>query len=79
MVIYGDMNTKYFYGVTTIRRRKNRYGMIKDEEGNWVTDLNMIEGMVTKFYRRFYNVEEVYQLFVMSHVFSDLGEMLEMT
>ena len=34
MVIYGDMHTKYFYGVTTIRRRKNRYGMIKDEEGN---------------------------------------------
>ena len=27
----GDRHTKYFYGITIIRRRKNKYEMLKDE------------------------------------------------
>lgn len=48
------------------------YGITKDEEGNYVTDPNEIEGMITNFYKSLYTIEKVYQPFVISHVFSDL-------
>ena len=50
------------------------YGITKDEEGNYVTDPNEIEGMITNFYKSLYTIEKVYQPFVISHVFSDLWE-----
>lgn len=47
----GDRNTKFFHGVTAVRRKKNTYDILQEEEGNWVGEPTRIETMVTKYYR----------------------------
>lgn len=54
-LFYGDRNTKYFHGVTTIRRRNNSYEMLQDENGNWIGDRQQLEEMVTSFYRNLFS------------------------
>lgn len=46
-----DRNTKFFHGVTAVRRKKNTYDILQEEEGNWVGEPTRIETMVTKCYR----------------------------
>lgn len=69
MASFGDPNTKYFHGVTIIHRRRNRYDMIKDGDGNWVVDPEKLEEMATKLYEDLYIEDFVYLPFVISHAF----------
>lgn len=48
---HGDQNTLYFHGVTTIRRRKNRYDTMQNDQGTWINNQMEIEKMVVGYYR----------------------------
>lgn len=54
----GDRNTKYFHGVTTIRRRKNRFDLLQDSNGNWIGDPDLLEHMVTSFFCDLFTEDE---------------------
>ena len=47
---FGDCNTQYFHGVTTIRSRKNTFEAIQDTNGNWVANSDELERLVTNFF-----------------------------
>ena len=70
----GDRNPKSFHGVTIIRRRRNRYDMIKDGDGNWVVDSEKLEEMATKFYKDLYTKDFIYLPLVTSHAFPKLRD-----
>ena len=50
----GDQNAKYFNGITTIRMRKNIFEMQKDGNGNWISEDQALESLVTNFYKDLY-------------------------
>lgn len=50
-LFFGDRNTRYFHGVTTIRRRKNTYDVLQDTDGNWIGEREKIEEMVTSYFQ----------------------------
>ena len=35
---YGDRNTTYFPNLATVRKRRNKILMLKDDQGNWIED-----------------------------------------
>lgn len=43
----GDTNTRYFDGVVIIKRKKNSYDLLNEEDGNFITDQNVLENLVT--------------------------------
>lgn len=50
----GDRNTKYFHGSTAIKKRKNKYEMLKDENDNQISEDQALESLVTNFYKDLY-------------------------
>lgn len=48
--LHGDRNTRFFHGVTAVRRRRNYIEMLQDNEGNWVGDPERLEHLVTKYF-----------------------------
>lgn len=69
-----DHNTKYFHGVIVVRRRRNKYDMLKDGNGNLVIDQEVLEIMAIDFYKVLYTKEAFFQPFVISNAFPKLGE-----
>src|SRR3954469_3347619 len=47
----GDMNTKYYHMRTIARRKMNKILMLKDNNGDWITDHEVLKEHVTKFYK----------------------------
>lgn len=47
---HGDRNTRYFHKKTIIRRRKNKIIMIKNNNGDWIEDLDSIENHATNYF-----------------------------
>lgn len=39
---FGVRNTRYFHGVTAIRRRKNTYDMLQDDSGEWINNVEQL-------------------------------------
>ena len=66
-VAKGDKNTRYFHGVATQRQRKNFIKGIKDGEGVWQSDEEVVLATFMEFYTR---------LFTQSHS-HDLDRVLE--
>lgn len=56
-LLHGDRNTKFFHGVTAIRRRRNSFDMLQDAEGNWVGDPGNLETLVTTYFRNLFTEE----------------------
>lgn len=53
----GEKNTRYFPGVTTIRRRHNTYEAIQDVDGIWVANDGDLERLVTEYFSNlFYDI-----------------------
>lgn len=50
-ISFGDRNSRFFHGVTTVRRRKNSFDLIQDDNGNWVSDPIELESMVTNYFK----------------------------
>nr|KYP70171.1 hypothetical protein KK1_009382 [Cajanus cajan] len=46
----GDRNTQFFHGSTVIRRKKNRITRLLNEEGQWISNQEELESMITSFY-----------------------------
>lgn len=50
----GDKNTKFFQMQATIRKKKNTISKIKDDYGNWITDITTVtDHFVHDFKKRF--------------------------
>lgn len=56
-LLHSDRNSKFFHGITTVRRRRNNYDMLQDFDGNWVGDQVGLEAMVTNFYKKLFSEE----------------------
>lgn len=49
-LLNGDRNTRYFHTRTIVRRRKNRVKMIRNPEGEWIDDVEVIKSMAADYY-----------------------------
>lgn len=64
-----DRNTKYFHGVMIIRRKRNKYHMLKDANDNWISDHTQLDVMITCFYKALYFDDDLYIPFVVAGAF----------
>lgn len=53
----GDRNTKYFHGITAVRRKNNSYDIMQDDGGNWARDTIQIESLVSNYYKDLFSEE----------------------
>lgn len=60
---FGDRNTRFFHGVTTIRRRKNHITTLQNDNGDWVHDVKLLENMATNYYKDLFKDTAIYPLF----------------
>lgn len=51
---FGDRNTKFYHAVTTIRRRRNRYESLQNEQGEWVDHLEQLAKMATNYFKNLF-------------------------
>lgn len=77
---YGDCNTRYFHGVTAVRRMKNIYDMLKGDDGAWIKESSQLEYMVTNYYKTLFQDDEQFSTLGLSGVFPTLdeGELLDL-
>lgn len=61
-VVLGDRNTKYFHTSTIIRRRRNRIESLKDDNGQWVSEMPALESLAVNYYKRLYSMDDVDQI-----------------
>lgn len=61
LLTHGDRNTKFFHTSTIIRRRKNKIEMLKNAEGQWLTDEEELEKLAITYYKRLYSLDDVEQ------------------
>lgn len=50
-LMFGDRNSRFFHGVTAIRRKKNNFEMLQNDEGQWISDQSELENLVSSFYK----------------------------
>lgn len=53
----GDRNTRYYHTKTLIRRRQNKITMIKNDNDEWVEDVEVIGGLFQEFYGNLFREE----------------------
>lgn len=69
---YGDRNSKYFHGITAIRRRKNKVEAIQDDEGCWISNKEELEKYVTLYFKNLFANESPYEPFCLKNSFPKL-------
>lgn len=69
---FGDRNTKYFHGVTTIRRWKNHITALQNEQGTWVNSAQLLEELATKYFKNLFTSEGNVSPYVHSGLFPAL-------
>ena len=57
--IYEERNTAYFHLTTLARRRKNRINSIMNEEGEWVHNLDQVQGIFTNSFVKLYQTYQI--------------------
>ena len=55
--VHGDRNTKFFHAIANGRRKKNYIGAIRDENDEWVFDVEIIKNMGVSFFTSLFNDE----------------------
>jgi DNA-binding NtrC family response regulator len=55
----GDRNTRYYHLKTVNRRRKNNVIMLKNEQGQWVDQVEELQGMATNFYMKLFSNNQI--------------------
>lgn len=73
-VHYGDRNTHFFHGTTTIKKRKNTYDMLQDSKGNWIGDQTQLEAMVTNYFTNLFTDSDNFEQACISGAFPALSE-----
>lgn len=71
---FGDRNTRFFHGVTTIRRRKNNFDMLQDSSGNWIGESDQLEVMVTNYFHNLFTEDSVRQPLPLNGCFPGISE-----
>lgn len=69
---FGDRNTKYFHGVTTIRRRRNHIITLQDDTGGWISDPRCLETMATSYFKNLFSSTKSIIPYVLSGHFPPL-------
>ncbi|XP_061359052.1 uncharacterized protein LOC133303192 [Gastrolobium bilobum] len=54
---FGDKNSKFFHASAVARRRHNRIVALKDDQGNWISDTDLLVNMATDFYQNLFKSE----------------------
>jgi len=54
----GDRNTKYFHRKARWRARKNNIKKLMQEDGNWCTDQQAMQGMVVHYFENLFTSNE---------------------
>ncbi|XP_031131957.1 uncharacterized protein LOC116033348 [Ipomoea triloba] len=49
-IVFGDRNTKYYHIATTIRKSRNTISSLRDVDGEWITDDDLLKAHVQTFY-----------------------------
>ncbi|MCH92036.1 RNA-directed DNA polymerase (Reverse transcriptase), partial [Trifolium medium] len=71
----GDRNTRYYHTKTVSRRRKNNVLMLKNEEGQWIDDVDQLQGMVNEFFHKlFASTHDRRDWFVSDISYPELGD-----
>lgn len=73
-LLFGDRNIRYFHGVTTIRRMKNRYEALQDDNRLWIEDPVELESLVTIFFKNLFTEDTQASAFVLRGAFPALDE-----
>lgn len=50
---FGDRNSRFFHCSTIIRRKKNHFLSLQDEQGDWISNQDEVEQLVTTFINLF--------------------------
>lgn len=50
----GEKNTRFFHLSTICRRRRNRISILRDDDGEWVTENAPLQALVLNYYRGLY-------------------------
>ena len=58
-IVFGDRNTNYYHTNTTVRRKRNRIEMLKDDEGRRVDQSEELEKLAIAYYKRMYSTEDI--------------------
>ncbi|CAL1358631.1 unnamed protein product [Linum trigynum] len=57
-VKFGERNTSYFHHQVNIRRRRNKIEALRDANGTWIDDLNILASFVFEYYANLYTQDE---------------------
>lgn len=61
-VAQGDKNTKYFHGVATQRKRKNFIKGVRDSDGQWQIEEEVLSGVFVDFYTKLFSSSDVTEI-----------------
>ncbi|XP_057444404.1 uncharacterized protein LOC130736609 [Lotus japonicus] len=72
---FGDRNSKYFHGITMVRRKKNRIEALQNDRGEWInhSEGDHLENLVTDFFVNLYTAEGNHIPFCLSGAFPPLS------
>lgn len=73
---FGDRNTRYFHGITVVRRRKSTIDSLQDVEGRWIDDQEELGRMVSGFYQQLFTDSGSFEPFCLFYCFPRLEEEL---
>ncbi|XP_061357222.1 uncharacterized protein LOC133301586 [Gastrolobium bilobum] len=54
---FGDRNSKFFHSTTIARRRANIIDSLKDENGNWIGEPDLLVNMIAHYFEKLYSEE----------------------
>jgi hypothetical protein len=70
----GDRNTKYFHTMAVVRRIIQKVESLRQEDGSWTHDAEVIQGLATEFFRALYTQEDDNLHGNLSYLFPNIGE-----
>lgn len=71
---YGDRNTHYFHGVTTIRCQRNNILAFQNDNGNWIREPEQLERLPIDFYANLFRNDSCFIPFCVQGRFARLSE-----
>lgn len=71
---FRDRNTRYFHGVTTIRRRRNHILALQNDQGQWIREQDQLECHAIEFYANLFKNDSHFIPFCVQGRFASLTE-----
>lgn len=73
-LMFGDRNSRFFHGVTAIRRKRNHFEMLQNNEGQWISEPGEVESLVSNFYKELFTGTPGMTPFCLKGAFPKLSE-----